>query len=74
MYSYLDPLNLNNWRFFDNYVERVRVLARLLNLECLSLRVIRIERRDSLASSMNNSEERDVSFPSLIYIRKIAVL
>jgi hypothetical protein len=74
MYSYLDPLNLNNWRFFDNYVERVRVLARLLNLECLSLRVIRIERRDSLASSMNNSEESDVSFPSLIYIRKIAVL
>ena len=22
MYSYLDPINLNNWGFFDNYVER----------------------------------------------------
>ena len=22
MYSYQDPLNLNNWGFFDNYVER----------------------------------------------------
>jgi len=29
MYSYLDPLNLNNWGFFDNYVERKDAVNKL---------------------------------------------
>ena len=60
----------------DSYCEKhptevLCILVTVLNLECLSLRVIRIERRDSLASSMNNSEERDVIFLSSYTLEKL---
>ena len=43
MYSYLDPINLNNWGFFDSYVERKDAV----NEKCVQDMFLKWEQRNS---------------------------